>query len=115
MRPSLHRLLLRDPQYHHHRDVMTWRDHQDEGSRPALTDDVFHPEEIPSGVIRTIEVDLDVERLASTHNQLVALVLVRVVIHLVAVPSLLEQVNPRDMKVVYAQRKQWRETVVPSV
>ena len=76
----------------------------------VLTNDIFHPEEVPSRVIGTIEVDLDVERLSSTYNQLVVVVFVGVVIHFVAVPSLLEQVNSRNIKVVYTQRKQSRET-----
>ena len=70
----------------------------------ALTNDILHPEEIPSGVIGTIEVDLNVERLSSTNDQLVVAVFVGMVIHFVAVPPLLEQVNIRDIKVVCTQR-----------
>ena len=77
----------------------------------ALTNDILHPEEIPSGVIGTVEVDLNVERLSSAHNQLVVDVLVGVVVHLVTVPPLLEQVNTRDIKVVYTQRKQSGKTL----
>lgn len=71
----------------------------------ALTNNIFHSEDIPSGVVWTIEVDLDVERLSSAYNQLVAVILVSVVIQFVGIPFLLEQVNIRDIKVVYAQRK----------
>lgn len=67
----------------------------------ALTNDVFHSEEIPSGVIWAIEVNLDEERLSSSYNQLVVFILVSVVVHFIGVPSLLEQVNICDMKVVY--------------
>lgn len=77
----------------------------------ALTNDILHPEEISFGVIGTVEVDLNVERLSSAHNQLVVDVLVCVVVHLVAIPPLLEQVNTRDIKVVYTQRKQSRKTL----
>lgn len=78
----------------------------DQGSHRGLTNDIFHPEEVPSGVIGTAEVDLDVERLSSAYNQLLAVVFVSVVVHLVAVPSLLEQVNIRHIQVVCTQRKQ---------
>lgn len=67
----------------------------------ALTNDVFHSEEIPSGVIWATEVNLDEERLSSSYNQLVVFILVSVVVHFIGVPSLLEQVNICDMKVVY--------------
>lgn len=77
----------------------------------ALTNDILHPEEIPSGVIGTIEVDLNVERLSSTYNQLVVAVFVGVVVHFVAIPPLLEQVNIHNIKVVYRQRKQSRKTL----
>lgn len=77
----------------------------------ALTNDILHPEEIPSGVIGTIEVDLNVERLSSTYNQLVVAVFVGVVVHFVAIPPLLEQVNIANIKVVYRQRKQSRKTL----
>ena len=50
----------------------------------ALTNDILHPEEIPAGVVGTIEVDLNVERLSSTNNQLVVAVFVGAVIHFVA-------------------------------
>lgn len=67
----------------------------------ALTNDIFHSEEISPGVIWTIEVDLDEERLSSTYNQLVVFILVSVVVDFIGVPSLFEQVNTGDMKVVY--------------
>lgn len=65
-------------------------DCRDLGSHMALTNDIFHPEEISSGVVWTIEVNLDVERLPSTYNEFVVIILVSVVIQFVAVPSLLE-------------------------
>lgn len=77
----------------------------------ALTNDIFHSEEIPSGVVWTIEVNLNEERLSSTYNQVVVFILVSVVVHFVGVPSLLEQVNICDIKVVYTHRKQLRETI----
>lgn len=77
----------------------------------ALTNDILHPEEIPAGVVGTIEVDLNVERLSSTNNQLVVAVFVGAVIHFVAIPPLLEQVNIRNIKVVCTQRKQSRKTL----
>lgn len=82
-----------------------------DGLHVALTNDIFHSEEIPSGVIWTIEVNLDEERLPSTYNQTVAVIFVGVVIHFVGIPFLLEQVNIRDIKVIYAQRKQLRVTI----
>lgn len=84
---------------------------QDWGLHGALTNDVFHPEEIPSGVIWTIEVNLNVERLPSADNQLVVFILVSVVVHLVSVPSLLEQVNARDIKKLYEQEKQLKKII----
>lgn len=65
-------------------------DYCDLGLHMALTNDIFHPEEIFSGVVWTIEVNLDVERLPSAYNEFVVIILVGVVIHFVAVPSLLE-------------------------
>ena len=78
----------------------------EQGLHVALTDDILHPEEIPPGVIGAAEVDLNAESLSSAHDQPVVDVLVGVVVHLVAVPPLLEQVDTRDSKVVYTQRKQ---------
>lgn len=75
----------------------------------ALTNHIFHPEEIPRGVVRTVEVDLDVERLPSPYDELVAVVLVRVMVDLVGVPPVLEQVDIRDTQVVCMQRRQERE------
>lgn len=63
------------------------------------------------GDIWTIEVNLDVESLPSTDNQLVIVVFVCVVINLVAVPSLFEQVNSCDIQVICACRKQNKETI----
>jgi hypothetical protein len=72
----------------------------------ALTNDIFHSEMILPGIIWTIEVNLDVERLPSADNQLVVVILVCVVINFVGVPFLLEQVNTCDIKVVWTRREE---------
>lgn len=66
------------------------------------------------GDIWAIEVNLDVESLPSTDNQLVIVVSVCVVINLVAVPSLFEEVNRCDSQVICPCRKQNKETIKDS-
>lgn len=72
----------------------------------TLTDDILHPEEVPAWVIGPIEVDLDVEALSTPHNETVAVVLVRVVVHLIAVPPLLEQVYSCHVQVIWCENSQ---------